>query len=266
MWQSAFLALALTLPLAVPGRAARQSVSIAVTEPQPATLSGELFTPTIGAPHPAVILLHGCGGVSQNVTAWARWLQSEGYAALVLDSFSGRGLRTLCADPRPLMGAVRAHDVFAAAAQLRALGSIDGNRIGAMGFSHGGWTVVAAWRTAERHPEARLRSLIALYPACPGPLPAQDAPPLLMLLGGQDDWTPAEPCQKLAEAAREAGRAVSIVVYPDARHSFDAAHLRGRVFVPVARGGKGATVEYNPRAHEDAEKQVKQFLQLQLKP
>src|SRR6266508_3199103 len=112
MWQSAFLALALTLSLAVPGRAARQSVSIAVTEPQPATLSGELFTPSIGAPHPAVILLHGCGGVSQNVTAWARWLQSEGYAALVLDSFSGRGLRTLCADPRPLMGAVRAHDVF----------------------------------------------------------------------------------------------------------------------------------------------------------
>jgi hypothetical protein len=50
------------------------------------------------------------------------------------------------------------------------------------------------------------------------------------------------------------------------RATFDAAHLRRRVFVAVARGGKGATVEYNPRAHEDAEKQVKQFLQLQLKP
>ncbi len=34
----------------------------------------------------------------------------------------------------------------------------------------------------------------------------------------------------------------------------------------AARGGKGATVEYNLRAHEDSEKQVKPFLETQLGP
>ncbi len=266
----AFLILALVLMPTASAEAGRQSLAIPVTGPQPATLTGDPFTPSgtpSGAgPRPAVILLHGCSGVTRNVTAWATWLQSEGYAALVLDSFSARSLRTVCGDPRPLMGDVRAHDVFAAAARLKTLAGVDGNRIAVMGFSHGGWTALWVWRTQARHPEARLKALIALYPACSPVLPRGEAPPLLMLLGGQDDWTPAEPCSKLADAARQAGRAVSVVLYPEARHAFDAANLRGRVHVAVARGGKGATVEYNPKAHDDAEKQVRQFLQTQLGP
>lgn len=256
----------MTLVLAptAPAEAARQSLAVPVTEPHPATLTADLFTPSNPGPHPTIILLHGCSGVTRNVTAWAMWLQSEGYAALVLDSFSARGLRTVCGDPRPLMGDVRANDVFAAVARLKALAGVDGNRIAAIGFSHGGWTALWAWRMQARHPEARLKALIAFYPACSPVLPLGEAPPLLMLLGGQDDWTPAEPCSKLADAARHAGRAVSAVLYPEARHAFDAANLRGRVHVAVARGGKGATIEYNPRAHDDAEKQVRQFLQTQL--
>jgi dienelactone hydrolase len=262
----AFLILTLVLAAMAPAEAGRQSLAIPVTEPNPATLTGDFFTPSGDGPHPTVILLHGCSGVTQNVTAWAMWLRSEGYAALVLDSFSARGLRTVCGDPRPLMGDVRAHDVFAAAARLKTLAAVDGNRIAAMGFSHGGWTALWAWRMQQRYPEARIRALIAFYPACGPALPVGDAPPLLMLLGGQDDWTPAEPCLKLAEAARHAGRSVSAVLYPDARHAFDAANLRGRVHVAVARRGKGATIEYNPRAHDDAEKQVRRFLQAQLGP
>ena len=100
--------------------------------------------------------------------AWAQWLQSEGYAALVVDSFQGRGLRNLCADSRPLMPAVRAADVFAAAAKLQSMGVVDGDRIAAMGFSHGGGTVLAAWRTQSKHPDVKLRALIAFYPGCGG--------------------------------------------------------------------------------------------------
>jgi dienelactone hydrolase len=243
-----------------------QQLDIPVTEPRPATLTGELLAPTGAGPHPAVILLHGCGGVTASVRAWARWLQGEGYAALVLDSFAARGLRTVCGNPRPLMGDVRAHDVFAAAVRLRTLASVDGKRIAAMGFSHGGWTVLWAWRTQGRHPEAGIKAFIAFYPPCRGGLPEGEAPPLLMLLGGQDDWAPPGRCLELAGAARRAGRPVTAVLYPDARHAFDAANLRGLVHIAVARGGKGATIEYNPKAHEDAERQVRQFLQAQLGP
>jgi hypothetical protein len=42
--------------------------------------------------------------------------------------------------------------------------------------------------------------------------------------------------------------------------------VRGRRIVQDARGGLGATIEYNPKAHEDAEKQVRAFLAANLKP
>ena len=264
------VAAAMLLSLAAaagPARAGRETISIAVTEPQPATITGDLYTPSGKGPYPAVVLFHGCGGVSPNVPAWAQWLQSEGYAALVVNSFQGRGLRNLCADTRPLTPTVRAADVYAAAAKLQAMGVADGDRIAAMGFSHGGSTVLGAWRTQSKHPDVKLRALIALYPGCGSQRPPPpDATPLLILAGGKDDWTPAESCQTLADASREAGRPVTIVVYPDARHHFDGADLKRPVFVSIAKGGKGATVEYNPKAHEDSEKQVKQFLAAQLRP
>ncbi len=118
----------------------------------------------------------------------------------------------------------------------------------------------------QHYPDTRPKALIAFYPSCGRGLPPANAPPLLMLLGGLDDWTPAEPCVKLAESARKVGRTVTDVLYKDARHAFDAANLRGRVHVDVARGGRGATIKYNPRAHDDAEKQAKRFLQEYLRP
>ena len=255
--------LILTLACAVPAEAAEQ-IAVPVTEPRPMTLTGDLYVPGSAGPHPAVILLHGCSGITASTTSWALWLRSEGYAALVLDSFSARGLRNICGYPQPLIGPVRAHDVFAAVARLKTVGSVDPGRIAAMGFSHGGWTALWAWRLQERYPDARLRAIVAFYPSCNGPLADRSAPPLLMLLGGQDDWTPAAPCQMLGEAAREAGRQVSVVLYPEARHAFDAANLIRRVYVAVARGGKGATIEYDPKAHDDSEKQVRQLLKAQL--
>src|SRR5262249_41664713 len=127
------------LSLAVPAWGATDMLTVPVTEPQPATLGADSSPPAGGGPPPAVILLHGCGGVSPNMAAWAVWLRSQGYAALVLDSFGGRGLRYLCGDPRPLTGVMRAPDVFAAIATLKT-GNIDPNRVAAMGFSHGGRT------------------------------------------------------------------------------------------------------------------------------
>lgn len=86
------------------------------------------------------------------------------------------------------------------------------------------------------------------------------------MLGGKDDWAPSEPCRRMAEAARQAGRPVTAIVYPDARHAFDATRIQGMVFVPDARRGQGATIAYDPLAHGDAEKQVRAFLGRHLSP
>jgi len=248
------------LPVLGASRAHADSHSVAVTLPAPATLTAELYAPRVAGPFPAVILMHGCGGIGPNVKEWAVWLRHEGYAAFVLDSFGGRGLRRLCGGSAALTGRMRAPDVFAAAAYLKTLPQIDGRRIAAIGYSHGGWTLLWAAATEAQHPDVALRAFILFYPSCTGWKALPGSTPVLMLLGGKDDWTPSAPCEALAKSAAEAGRSVSAVVYPDAHHHFDGAEVRRRTIVSDARGGLGATIDYDPRAHEDAEKQVRAFL------
>jgi dienelactone hydrolase len=242
------------------------SHAIDVTSPAPATLTAELYTPRGAGPFPAVILLHGCGGVGPNIKEWAEWLRYEGYAALVLDSFGGRGLRRLCGGSAALTGRMRAPDVYAAARYLKTLPQIDGKRIAAIGYSHGGWTLMWAVATEAQHPDVDIRAFIMFYPACGGWKTLPGTTPVLMLLGGKDDWTPAAPCEAVAQSDSRTRGHITAVVYPDAYHAFDSPRIIGRQIVRDARGGLGATIEYNPRAHEDAEKQVRAFLAENLKP
>jgi dienelactone hydrolase len=92
--------------------------------------------------------------------------------------------------------------------------------------------------------------------------------PLLILIGENDDWTPAEPCRKLAEIARQAGQPVSIKVYPGAHHSFDSnfpvrydpARVNGN-----SPTGRGATTGGDPAAWDASVREVIAFFGQQLK-
>jgi len=246
--------------------AGAESHAFAVTSPAHATITAELSTPRGAGPFPAVILLHGCGGVGPHIKDWAVWLRHEGYAAFVLDSFGGRGLKRLCGGSAALTGRMRAPDVFAAARYLKMLPQIDGKRIAAIGYSHGGWTLMWAVATEAQYPDVDIRAFIMFYPTCTGWKTLPGTTPVLMLLGGKDDWTPAAPCEALAQSASRTRGHITAVLYPDAYHAFDSPGIIGRRMVPDARGGLGATIEYNPKAHEDAEKQVRAFLAQNLKP
>ena len=205
--------------------------AVAVTSSAPASLTAELYTPRGTGPFPAVILMHGCGG-----------------------------LKRLCAGSPVLTGRMRAPDVFAAAQYLKTLPQIDAGRIAAIGYSHGGWTLLTSASTERQHPDVSIRAFIMFYPSCGGLTKLPGSTPILMLLGAKDDWALAAPCEALAKSATAAGRSVTAVVYPNARHHFDGAEVRRLTIVADARGGRGATVDYDPRAHEDAEKQVRAFL------
>jgi dienelactone hydrolase len=92
--------------------------------------------------------------------------------------------------------------------------------------------------------------------------------PLLILIGELDDWTPMEPCQRLAEIAEQAGFPVSIKVYPGAHHAFDSNASvnfnpeRVNVNSPT---GRGATVGGDPKAWADSIREVDRFFALHLK-
>ncbi len=159
----------------------------------------------------------------------------------------------------------RAPDIYAAATYLKSLPYIAGDAIAAVGFSHGGGTVLWAATAAGGYPSTPVRAFVAFYPPCGGGLGAyRGSVPVLLLLGAKDDWARPGPCQAWAEEARQAGQLVTAIVYPGARHAFDARGIQGVVTVPDARGGAGATIAYDPQAHADAEKQVRELLRSQL--
>jgi dienelactone hydrolase len=245
------------------GQLTLQHHQVAVTLPSPATLTGELYLPRGSGPFPTLILLHGCGGIGPNLVGWAEWLQWEGYAALLLDSFGGRGMRRICGDSSVLTGGARASDVFAAAKYLATLPAVDPTRLGAIGWSHGGWTVLRSAAIEDLYPDVRLRGLVAFYPYCGDIASYRARPPLLVLHGEADDWTPVELCRYLADNARGDGRDVTLVVYPGAHHAFDATGIARPTRVLEARGGRGATIAYDPAARRDAEKRLREFLQRQ---
>ena len=89
---------------ALGGCAAPARVSFPNATPSaPLAVPAEAYRPEGPGPFPAVVLLHGCEGVSENGRRWAEWLRGQGYLALVVDSWTPRGLKETCtftvADP-----------------------------------------------------------------------------------------------------------------------------------------------------------------------
>lgn len=125
--------------------------------------------------------------------------------------------------------------------------------------------------------DAGFAAAVALYPGCVPQLGSRRADstgvykpvaPLLILIGEKDDWTPAEPCRKLAEAAQAAGQPVAIKVYPGAYHSFDSYNPVRYVAARVnanSPSGRGATTGGDPKAWADSIRTVVAFFGQHLK-
>ena len=77
--------------------------------------------------------------------------------------------------------------------------------------------------------------------------------PILMLLGGDDDMTPAKLCQEAVKKAVNPA-AVKVVVYPGALHAFDVPELPPRMRYGFA------TIGSHPQAAASALSEVEQFL------
>lgn len=130
--------------------------------------SARVLLPDGPGPFPAVVQMHGCGGITHNQLRWAELARKAGCAALILDSFAVRGIgrmeaiATVCTGLR-LHGRDRAGDLFAALAWLRAQPWADANRCCAIGWSHGGWSILdaLALRPAQYAQATRLFDLPA---------------------------------------------------------------------------------------------------------
>lgn len=241
----------------------------------PLRISAEEYRPAGSGAFPAVVLMHGCHGVSESNREWARWLQARGYVALLVDSWTPRGLVEACTPGEELPNTARFDDAIGALRWLHDRRYVDPERVGIIGWSNGGVFAMAAVNgpTLERTrgrgvavPEPWYRAAIALYPGgCFSLVHERSVRPLLILIGADDDWTLASECAELADRQRAAGADVTLVVYPGAVHYFD---VKGQPRAWLAdvenrnRPGKccGATVGYDAAADADAHHRVAEFL------
>lgn len=241
----------------------------------PDPLLSTVFVPAGGGEHPAVVMMHGCGGayardgsLNPRHQMWGEYLAEQGYLALMLDSFTSRGVKELCtqkSSERTLKQRDRVGDAYAALAYLRGRPDVDANRVALLGWSHGAGTVLEAMGTPTVGGPG-FAAAIAFYPSCRAKQAALFHPnaPLLVLIGEADDWTPAVSCVALTESVAARGESMRIVTYPGTYHDFDNPGLKAlRVRRDVPNGvrpGRGVTVAPNPKAREDAKKRVLEFL------
>jgi dienelactone hydrolase len=151
---------------------------------------------------------------------------------------------------------LQAADGFAAAAYLRQRPDVRPDRIGVIGFSHGGWAVLKAV-LAGALPGPAFAAAVGFYPGCdhPGAPLVTDT---LILIGDADDWAPAARCQRWRDAVRTDGHSVAIKIYPGALHGFDSGRAP-HIYAGHHVGG-------DPAAGPDAIEQTRRFLAERLLP
>ena len=180
-------------PAAAPG--APVTIDAATVGGPRSNRPGELFMPPGTRPFPGMVVLHGCDGVGAHYRLLARRLAAWGYATILVDSFRPRGVTNVCNAGLEVPPEAQASDAFAAAAYLRTLPQVRADRIGVIGFSHGGWAVLKAVLSdvvANLH-GTPFAPAVAFYPGCSAPASAL-VTDTLVLIGSDDDWTPAQRC------------------------------------------------------------------------
>ncbi|HSJ10479.1 MAG TPA: hypothetical protein VK928_11220 [Longimicrobiales bacterium] len=142
------------------------------------TLNARLYVPAGPGPFPAVVALHGCGGMlngstlRSQFTGWGERLSiDEDMVVLFVDSFTPRDLVSVCGDGSLINEAVdRVHDAYAGLAFLRALPFVEKRKIAVLGWSNGGSAALSAV-ARDGNPEpiptgGGFRRAIAFYPGC----------------------------------------------------------------------------------------------------
>jgi carboxymethylenebutenolidase len=198
------------------GGAVQQSTSTFLSDNLPITVQN--FMPEAPGPHPAVIALHGSGGIREG---WAEQpaslLAGRGFAVFVLHYFERTGTywandSTIRENFAPWMRTVS--DAITFASQQR---RVDASRIGLLGFSLGGYLALSV---ATRDP--RVKAVVEYFGGLPEELTHElkPLPPVLVLHGERDTVVPVTEAHKLQHLFESTGTPYQMKLYPSAGHGF----------------------------------------------
>ncbi len=228
-----------------------------VKNPSSQSIRGIISKPSGVGPFPAIIIAHGCFGVEDNHHVWANRLNNWGYVAIIVDSFTTRNENNVCSKPKKVSPRTRANDVYGAASHLRKEQYVDPDKIGVIGFSHGGWTAlyVSQEYLPKKAKEYPLQAVVSFYPWCEKRNLTKTKTPLLILAGKNDTWTPVDRCKKLIKAQRTGfEKNIILIEYDNAYHGFDDANFEE----PVEHDGY--RIQFNADAAQNSIDETKAFL------
>jgi dienelactone hydrolase len=238
---------------------------VSVPGPHGVSLDAALVLPDGPTKAPPVVALHGCGGPFPSRDGqWAVLLAKAGHIVLLPDSFGSRGLGSQCGikEREVTPSGLRREDAIDAAQWLTARRGTPPGGVALLGWSNGGSTVLETARAAADLPPGLFLRFAAFYPGCPSAdedLGWKPSAPILILMGEDDDWTPAPPCHALAERFPDE---ISFVGYPGTYHDFDAPGrpVKVRNGAATAKGGE-AHVGTNEPARQDALARLPRWLE-----
>jgi carboxymethylenebutenolidase len=184
------------------------------------TIAIDRVSPVGEGKHPAVFLLHGSGGLDSGLHDRARELAGQGYVAMVLHYFDLPGVAQ--------SDAVTSDRYFVAWMKLVADAlefagkqpDVDGQRIGLMGYSLGGYL---ALEVAATNP--RVAAVVDYFGGMSTLITdhLERMPPTLLLHGEQDFTVPVREARRLEKLFREKGFIFEIKTYPNQGHGFSGA-------------------------------------------
>ncbi|MDR3523266.1 MAG: dienelactone hydrolase family protein [Acetobacteraceae bacterium] len=214
---------ALTLAASLPARAGQSEIMVGTSGRMHATL----ITPDGPGPYPGVLVLHTSGGLREADLAYARALAKAGYVALVpafLNAYAisySRRQESFTTSAEPIYA-----DLVSALDTLRQNALVRGGKLGAVGFSNGGY--FAMWLAAT----GKVSAGVSYYGALSGAgsdVPqqrfqqafAKASAPVLILHGTADRIVPVGAAKHLAGIVAAAGSVHELRLYEGATHEFE---------------------------------------------
>jgi carboxymethylenebutenolidase len=176
------------------------------------------FLPVSDKQFPAVIALHGSGGMRESFTDQpARMLAASGYAVFLLHYFERTGTSyahesSTRANFADWMGAISD-----AMAYVLDWSRVERDRIALIGFSLGGYLALSV---GSRDP--RVKAVVEFCGGLPEELAHETAqmPPTLILHGEVDDRVPVAEARRVEALMKRTNSAYEIKLYPGVGHFF----------------------------------------------
>ncbi|MDG2371611.1 MAG: dienelactone hydrolase family protein [Flavobacteriaceae bacterium] len=215
-------------------------IIIALDKQEKQNVFGQLTIPTDSLNHnkkyPLIIGVAGSMGWREHHLDYIKMYQEQGFATFELNSFKSRGITSTVGSQDEVTVAAVILDAYRALETLAQHSNIDKDKVAITGWSLGGGVALfSGWLPLKNVITTKLSfaAHLAFYPPCfinPENLSFTKAP-MHILIGEDDNWTPASPCEDLVNTLSK-NTNIGITVYPDSHHGFDSKE-------PVSRNEKG---------------------------